>query len=184
MRKLRSDSFWHKLTPDQKSQIQHWFFVDNLSYAQTHSRMRTEMGVTCALSAIGPLYHHLSELRSHEREAILQKLTDVITEPGVDLTGIRAGSLAVINRQLLERAARRDDSGEIAALGRVLVRTEGREIERERLELMRERLSQNRAQQSGTSGQIEQLSSKQPAQYPTLSGTGAALTGINRHKPG
>ncbi len=89
MRKLRSDALWHKLTPDQKNQVQHWLFVEHLGYAQTHDRIQKELGIACALSTIGPMFHYLQEMRSHEREAILQKLTDVITEPGADLERVR-----------------------------------------------------------------------------------------------
>ena len=87
MRKLRSDALWHKLTPEQQNQVQHWLFVERLGYVQIHGRMQEELGIACSLSTIGPMYHYLAELRSHERETILEKLTDVITEPGADIQG-------------------------------------------------------------------------------------------------
>jgi hypothetical protein len=141
MRKLRSDALWHKLTPEQQNQIQHWLFFEHLSYEQTHRLMQMRLGITCALSIIGPLYHHLKEVRSGEREAMLEKLTDVITEPGADLAGVRADSLAVITKRLIERSQARDSTKEIVALGRLMVRSEAREIDRDRVELARESLA-------------------------------------------
>lgn len=132
------------MTVEQQKRIEHWLFTEHLSYAQTHARMREELRITCALSTIGPMYRHLKESRSNEREAILQKLTEVITEPGADIDGIRAGSLAVISKRLLDRAMARDNSDEIVALGRVMLRGEGREIQRDRVELARQSLALRR----------------------------------------
>ena len=146
MRKLRSDALWHKLTSEQQNQIQHWLFVERLGYVSTHERMQKELGITCSLSTIGPMYHYLSELRSHERETILQRLTDVITEPGADLKGIRTDSLAIITKRLMDRAMERDDTTKVAALGRVMLQGEGHELERDRLELAREKLAFAQAQ--------------------------------------
>ncbi len=140
MRKLRSDALWHRLTPDQQNQVQHWLFVEHLGYAQTHERIQKVLGIACALSTIGPMYHYLKELRSQEREAMLQKLTEVITEPGADLAGIRTDSLAVVTKRLMKRAWERDNTKEIVALGRLMVRSEAREIAHERVELARESL--------------------------------------------
>src|ERR1700722_566756 len=107
MRKLRSDALWHRLTLEQQNQIQHWLFVERLGYMQTHARMQKELCLNCSLSTIGPMYHYLNELRSHERETILQTLTDVITEPGADIQGIRTNSLTVITKRLLDRSVER-----------------------------------------------------------------------------
>ena len=141
MRKLRSDALWHKLTPEQQNQVQHWLFVERLGYVRTHARMQKELGLNCSLSIIGPLYHYLNELRSHERETILQKLTDVITEPGADIQGIRTDALTVITKRLLDRSVERADTPEIAALGRVMLQGEACELERDRLELAREKIA-------------------------------------------
>ena len=146
MRKLRSDALWHRLTLEQQNQIQHWLFVERLGYVQTHARMQKDLGLNCSLSTIGPMYHYLNELRSHEHETILQTLTDVITEPGADIQGIRTGSLTVITKRLLDRSVERGDTTEIAALGRVMFQGEARELERDRLELAREKIAFARVQ--------------------------------------
>ena len=152
MRKLRSDALWHKLTHEQQNQIQHWLFVERLGYMQTHARMQKELCLNCSLSTIGPMYHYLNELRSHERETILQTLTDVITEPGADIQGIRTNSLTVITKRLLDRSVERSDTTEIAALGRVMFQGEARELERDRLELARGKIAFARVQAILTCG--------------------------------
>ena len=150
MRKLRSDALWHKLTPDQQARIEHWLFVEKFSLAKTHALMRTELGIQCALSIIGPMYHYLNELRSHERETILQKLTEVITEPGTNLNLIRTDSLTVITNHLMQRCVDNGDIREIAALGRVMVQGEERDIQRDRVNLLRERFALDSAHDSLT----------------------------------
>ncbi len=185
MRKLRSDARWHKLTPEQQNQIQHWLFVEQLGYVQTHDLMQKQLGITCALSTIGPLYHYLKEVRSHEREAMLQKLTEVITEPGADLAGVRADSLAIINKRLLVRSMERDNTREIVSLGRVLVRSEAREIERDRVELARESLAFRQERTAWLRAGSSAKPNSGQGYDPKLSGTNRdipAYTGIIKKK--
>ncbi len=116
--------------------------MEHLGYAQTHDRIQKELGIACALSTtIGPMFHYLRKKCARmNAKAILQKLTDVITEPGADLERVRIDSLAVITKRLLNRSWERDNTKEIVALGRLMVRSEAREIAHERVELARESL--------------------------------------------
>ena len=137
MRKIRSDALWHKLTPEQQAKINHWFFVENLSFRAVHERIGKELGIRCALSIIGPMYHHCNKLRSHERETILQGLTNVITEPGINLNMVRNDSMNVVASRLLRRSMENDGpSTEIAKLGKVVLEGQGRDIQQQRLDLL------------------------------------------------
>ncbi|MDB6020859.1 MAG: hypothetical protein JWQ04_716 [Pedosphaera sp.] len=151
MKKLRSDALWHKFTPEQQDKIQHWFFVEHLSYTAVHARIRDEFGIKCSRSILSPMYQHCKELRSHEREAMLQKLTEVITEPGADVSRVQNDTLTLITGRLLHRSLVHGDTAEVAALARVMFQGESRAIERDRLDLAREQLEWRRAQSAPAS---------------------------------
>ncbi|MDB6021844.1 MAG: hypothetical protein JWQ04_1701 [Pedosphaera sp.] len=173
MKKLRSDALWHKLTPEQQAKIQHWFFAERLSYSAVHARMRNELGITCARSILGPIYHYCNDLRSNDSEAIREKLTEAITEPGADLSRVRIDSLTLITGQLIQKAHPGGNPRHIAALGRVLLQAQSRELERERLELMQERISLRRTMTAGSKAAAtgsDGLVNNQPSQA-TRSGT-------------
>lgn len=45
MRKLRDDSTWNRLTPDQRETLEGWLFDENLGDAKTLARMQAEFGL-------------------------------------------------------------------------------------------------------------------------------------------
>jgi hypothetical protein len=154
MRKIRSDAFWHKLAPKQQKQIEQWFFIENISYRAVRDRMRKKFGVSCALSAIGPMYHHCRERRSQEREAVLERLTEIVVEPGSHLKHVRTDTMKAIAGRLFRRAVAQDDTMRVSALGRVMMQADARENDARRVELVARKFELARLQAAVDLGAI------------------------------
>jgi hypothetical protein len=174
MRKIRSDALWHKLMPEQQKKIEHWFFVENLSYRAVHQRMREEFGVACAPSIIGRMYHHCNEKRSQEREAVMDRLSEFLVEPGADLRRVAPGALTVVSGRLLHRALQKDDVNEVAAISRVMLTSEANEIARARASVAMERLELRRLEFASAVGatkpELAALSGKSSKADDAISG--------------
>jgi hypothetical protein len=127
----------------------------------------------------------LNELRSCERETILQKLTETLTEPGTDIARIRTDSLAVISKRLIERASDREHTGEMVALARVMLRGEFREIQRERIELGRENLAMRVRQASRLADRCAKggIAHSEATPSSEVKRHEANKTGLDRDKP-
>src|ERR1700684_2970909 len=96
MKKLRSDSRWHAYTPEQQKKIEQWLFDDHLGYQKTRERMKTDLGLTCALSSIFNLYHYLAERRADNAFLNAQDLAGQVADSGVDLEKLRSASQVLI----------------------------------------------------------------------------------------
>jgi hypothetical protein len=63
MKKLRSDSVWHSLSPEQKEKLEGWLFEECLSYTDALERAQKEFGVTASAPALSRFYRRLAEER-------------------------------------------------------------------------------------------------------------------------
>jgi hypothetical protein len=153
MRKLRSDAVWHTFTHEQQKKIQQWLFDDHLSYQKTHQLMKAELQLSCALSTIGPIYHHLAELRANDALLSIHDAAGQVTNAGVDVEKLRSASETLIAARLFRELKDRASVKEIAALARLTLQSESREIRQTRSQTMLERL-QFKAWQSHASTQV------------------------------
>ena len=53
MSKMRSDSTWNQLTPEQRETLETWLFDENLGYAETVERVRREFGLQATTLSVG-----------------------------------------------------------------------------------------------------------------------------------
>jgi hypothetical protein len=51
MRKMRDDSTWNRLTPEQRETLESWLFDENLGYAKTLERVQKEFGVEATIAS-------------------------------------------------------------------------------------------------------------------------------------
>jgi hypothetical protein len=140
MRKLRSDALWHTFTPDQQKKIKQWLFDDHFSYGKTHALMKSELGLTCALSTIGPMYHHLAELRANDALLNVHDAAGHVVEAGVDVEKLRSASEVLIATHMFTELQRCKSVKTITALGRLAVQNKSRENQKARNDLARRRL--------------------------------------------
>jgi hypothetical protein len=139
MTKLRGDAIWNKLTPGQRERIEEWLLGENLSFREAHERGHKEIGLTCSLATVGRLYQHLLELRAVREVAESEGLAEELKAVGGKLEDLRHSSMKLIVTRLLEKAVAKADVKEVAALGRLMLQGEEREIQRDRANLAREK---------------------------------------------
>ena len=53
MSKLRGDSTWNQLTPEQRQTLETWLFEQDLGYSETVERLRREFGLRTTVSSVG-----------------------------------------------------------------------------------------------------------------------------------
>jgi hypothetical protein len=139
MSKLRSDAIWNRLTTEHRTQVEDWFLEQNLSVTEVHERACKELGLACSRATIGRFYSHLLNLRAIDDVAEEQGLAGELAQMGGRMEELRSSSMKLILARLLEKAKTRAELKEVTALGRLMLQSEEREIQRDRLKLARER---------------------------------------------
>jgi hypothetical protein len=140
MKKLRSDALWHTFTLDQQKQIEQWLFDDHLSYQQTRERMKTELGLTCALSTMHQIHRYLSDLRADSAFLNAHDLADHVVDSGVRLEKLRSASELLLASRFLQTVTAKAPVQEIATLGRLMLQHQSRDIRRTQTDLAAEHL--------------------------------------------
>lgn len=145
MSKIRCDSIWNSLTPEQRQTLEDWLFVKNMGYKEASERALKEWGVAGSSVSVGRFYRRV------ERERVLDEL-EAVTETAVEvsaaegkLDSLRTSAMKLMGMRVLENVMARGDVKELAVLGRVLTQTEEREIQRSRLALARKKFEFNSA---------------------------------------
>src|SRR6267154_975550 len=146
MSKLRADSTWNGLIPEQREKLDEWLFMEGLSYPLARERVQKELGIECSISGVGRYYRRAVETRAVEKLAEAQNAAAAVNRTGVKLKSLQSSALKMIGQRLLEKAMTGGDIKELAALGKLLTDGERREIQRERLALARERFEFNAAE--------------------------------------
>ncbi len=139
MSKIRADWIWHQLTPEQHQAMMDWLFVANLSFQETHERVQREFGLECSLSSV-VRYRRRAEME-RAREQFQEDLAaaEKVNELGGQMDELRRASLKLIGIRFLAETMQGGDAKELAALGKLLLESQEREIQQGRLDLARER---------------------------------------------
>ena len=61
MKKTRSDSVWGKLAPEQRAQLDQWYFQENLSYREMLERAQKDFEVTASLQSLAAYFQRREE---------------------------------------------------------------------------------------------------------------------------
>jgi hypothetical protein len=88
--------------------------------------MKSELGLSCALSVIGPMYHHLAEWRANDALLNVHDAAGQVLEAGVDVAKVRSASEVLIATQLFTELQHCTGSKEIIALARAAVQNKSR----------------------------------------------------------
>src|SRR6266478_2993623 len=139
MNKLRADSTWNELTPEQREKLDEWLFEEEVSYQETRARAQKEWGIESSISSVGRYYRRGRNARMLEEMAETQATANALNGTGLNMKTLRSSALKVIGKRLFEKAMDGCDVKELAALGRLMSEGEKREIQRARLALERER---------------------------------------------
>ena len=123
--------------------LEHWLFVENVSYKEAIERAQKEWGVTGSTVSLGRFYQRLEKERVvGEMEAAVETATEVDAAQG-KLAGLKSSAMKVMGMRLLQKAVSEGEVKELAMLSRALSQCEEREIQRRRLELARQKFEFN-----------------------------------------
>ena len=87
MNKLRSDSAFCQLTPQQADTLEGWLFEERLSYRKVVERLKAEFGLETSLTGVRRFYKRLDLGRSR------QSLVDVVETSGWAVEALKGGNL-------------------------------------------------------------------------------------------
>jgi hypothetical protein len=144
--KLRMDSTFSRLTSAQREQLEDWLFTDHLGYAEVLERMQKEFGVASSRSGVSRYCRMRQEERAMEDLAGVNRTSHVLNGVKVDLAALRESSLKLVGARLLRSLMEGAETADIVSLARLLLEADSREIQKDRLELDRERFHFNAAE--------------------------------------
>ena len=84
MNKLRSDSTFCQLTPQQADTLEGWLFEERLSYPKVVERLKTEFGLETSLTGVRRFYKRLDVERS------AQSLMDAAEMSGLTVEALKS----------------------------------------------------------------------------------------------
>ncbi|HZQ48449.1 MAG TPA: hypothetical protein VFC07_15640 [Verrucomicrobiae bacterium] len=130
---------WHKLPPEQRQKLEHWLFVEHVSYQEAVERAQKEWGVTGSTVSLCRFYQRVEEEHVvEELERAAEMATGVAAAQG-RLSSLQASAMKVVGMRMMQNVVSRGDVKELAVLSRVLARNEERKIQHQRLALAREK---------------------------------------------
>lgn len=138
-RKMRPDSTWNALTAEQREQLAGWLLEEMVPYRELKERIQKEFGVEASKSSLARYYRYLVKEREVDEMRELMATAEEMDSTGAKLECLRSSAWKVIGKRFLEKAIAGSDVKELAALGRLVVESEEREIQRNRVALSREK---------------------------------------------
>jgi hypothetical protein len=136
--KLRSDSTWAALSPEQRETLEEWLFEENIGYKEALERAQKEFGATGSIMSLARFYQRLATERMEremaevvetcERVQATKARVPQLKEAMMKLAGLRLVQLAVNSPEKVRK---------LESLTRLLVRNEALEIKRGWLEIGR-----------------------------------------------
>jgi hypothetical protein len=139
MRKMRDDSTWNRLTPEQLGLLDDWLFKERLGYATALARAEKEFGLVASPSSMGRYYRRRARVRQAANVLTAQVTADELNSLPVKMDDIRKAISKVLGCAVLQMAGEQPENVEqlveIASAFNVLLKSEENDIRRARLEL-------------------------------------------------
>jgi len=142
-KRLRSDSIWRRLKPEQRQVINRWLHEDGLSYREICRRAREELGLELQPYAVSRFYHQGLRIEVVNEIADGQAAAQAVLNSGADGAAFRKSAMQVVNLRFLQKSMANAPVRDVWALGKLALEAEGREIQRERMALAREKFEFN-----------------------------------------
>src|SRR5215472_10508219 len=101
MNKLRSDSAFCQLTPEQIEALEGWLFEERLSYPKVLEKLKAEFGLETSLTAIRRFYKRLEMERSRESLMDVAEMSKVVRE-ALKAGNLKPGMLVLANKCAFE----------------------------------------------------------------------------------
>ncbi len=136
MRKMRDDSTWNQLTPEQREMLESWLFDENLGYAKTLERVQQEFGVETTIASVGRFYRRRARERQIEELVEAQAAADELNELPVSVAGLREAAVKLVGKAVLKLASEKPaELEQLASFTKLLLESEDNDIRRARLKL-------------------------------------------------
>jgi hypothetical protein len=146
MSKLRSDSTWSHLTPEQRETLETWLFDENLSYAETVERVRREFGLQATISSVGLFRRRRAAERQTEDLADAHAAAHALNNLPGNVTGLREALVKLAAKTAFNLATDKpDDLQPAVPLIKLLLASEAIEIRHSRLKLAQTRFEHHAA---------------------------------------
>jgi len=136
MRKLRDDSTWNQLTPEQRETLEEWLFDENLGYAETVARVQKEFGLESTIASVGRFYRRRARGRQTEELLEAQLEADEVNALPVSVASLRDAAVKLVGKAVLKLAGERPEELEqLVSFTKLLLESEDNDIRRSRLRL-------------------------------------------------
>ena len=136
MRKLRDDSTWNQLTPEQRETLEEWLFDENLGYAKTLERVQKEFGLETTIASVGRYYRRRARERQVEELVEAQAAATELNDLPGNAENLRTAAVKLVGKAILRLASEKPEQLEqLAALTRLLLESEDNDLRRARLKL-------------------------------------------------
>jgi hypothetical protein len=129
MKKLRSDSTFSRLKPEQRQQLENWLFDDGLGYKETKARVLLEFGLACSISSLERFYRRGRAGQSMTALAESLKTAKAVKYTPQKEWALRGSSSLMIGQRLLAATMEPGNTAEVATLGRLMLQSELRELQ-------------------------------------------------------
>lgn len=136
MRKMRDDSTWNQLAPEQRETLESWLFDENLGYAETLERVQKEFGVATTIASIGRYYRRRARERQVEELVEAQAAADELNELPVSVASLRNAAVKLVGKAVLKLAGEKPEELEqLVSFTKLLLDSEDNDLRRSRLKL-------------------------------------------------
>jgi hypothetical protein len=141
MSKLRSDSAWAALSPEQRETLEGWLFEENLGYKEALERAQKEFGITASLRSLSEYYQRAARERTQEELLTVKATAEEIDKAEVNLEDLGATAMTLVAKRMIQLAVESPGKvKEMVSLGRILVANEAQDIKRRWLEMEEDRV--------------------------------------------
>ncbi len=146
MGKMRCDSAWAALTPEQRGTLEGWLFEENLGYTEVLERAQKEFGIAASRTSLARFIHRASAERAQREFLDLETTVREINGMDVDWRDIGSAAMGLIAKRLLQLTLQSPDRvKEMAWLGRVLLENEAQNTRRGWLKIARSKFEYDAA---------------------------------------
>jgi hypothetical protein len=138
--KLRCDSTWAALTPEQRETLEGWLFEENLGYTEVLERAQKEFGVTGTKMSLTRFYQRVATERAQREFLDLETAIQEMKGLEVNVSEMQAAAMCLVTKRLMKLSLESPEKvREMAWLGNVLVSNEAQNIKRGWLNIGREK---------------------------------------------
>jgi hypothetical protein len=136
MRKLRDDSTWNQLTPEQRETLESWLFDENLGYAKTLARVQKQFGLEATIASLGRFYRRRARERQVGELVEAQAAASELNDLPVSADSLREAAVKLVGKAVLKLASEKPDQVEqLVSFTKLLLESEDNDIRRSRLKL-------------------------------------------------